>query len=292
MYLALDTCIWLELLKEVEDNIFEEICYWIENNYITHITPSNCIKEWERNKLKKTLEVINGLKTINERILKPFRNNTGLTSTYQPTVIEDVITARVVRVENILKNLSEVAEDSQEVRNEAHRRAVECLAPNHLGDSYRDTINIISLIAYIKSKGYTNVVFSTINYKEFSKGKHSKHDLHPDLLADFNDVGLKYVYCDESPFANTLINSHLRPHLPSYIKYLKDEQKKQEEQKLEERKLTQINAENLDQDFLENIKHIDVILAKENPTPFELKIIKLFKDEHESYEKYILRNIK
>jgi len=51
IYLAVDTCVWLELLKvdfAHENNFFDELLFWIENGHIKCVTTQNLIREWDR----------------------------------------------------------------------------------------------------------------------------------------------------------------------------------------------------------------------------------------------------
>src|SRR5690606_18714749 len=124
--------------------------------------------------------------------------------------------------------------------------------------------------------------FSTINCDDFSLDKSRKHELHPGLNDLFKDANLSYVFCDEDPFGNRLLNVVLRPNLPKYQDYLKEKEKREEEVLLEEKKIvTEENIENPDSDFLENIKHLDIILAKKNPTAFEMEMIRVLVNRHE-----------
>jgi len=296
-YITLDTCVWLGLIKidlHNDNNVFEEICFWIENKHIIHITPENIIREWNRNHAKKTLEIINDTKTLNKNAIGAFKGNANLTSAYQPDVVEKIITKRIDRVDAILKTHSEIAPENQIIYNEAIKRNFDCIAPNHTEDSFRDTINIFTLINYIKSKGYDECCFSTINYADFSEGKSNKHDLHSQLVVDFKNANLEYLYCDEEPFGNKLINIGLRKVLPRFQDYLKDKKDKEEAKALAAKKVVPasvIAIPSPDGDYLENIKYIDMILVRKTPTAFEQDLIKLLTGRHDSYKQYFLNNI-
>jgi len=296
-YITLDTCVWLGLIKidlHNDNNVFEEICFWIENKHIIHITPENIIREWNRNHAKKTVEIINDTKTLNKNAIGAFKGNANLISAYQPDVVEQIITKRIDRVDAILKTHSEIAPENQIIYNEAIKRNFDCIAPNHTEDSFRDTINIFTLINYIKSKGYDECCFSTINYADFSEGKSNKHDLHSQLVVDFKNANLEYLYCDEEPFGNKLINIGLRKVLPRFQDYLKDKKDKEEAKALAAKKVVPasvIAIPSPDGDYLENIKYIDMILVRKTPTAFEQDLIKLLTGRHDSYKQYFLNNI-
>lgn len=295
IYITLDTCVWLGLIKidlHNDNNVFEEICYWIENKHLIHITPENIIREWDRNKAKKLFEISNDIKKINNTIISSFRGTSDLVSAYNPDTIEEIVSKRIDRVETILKVYSEKAEENQNIYKDAIEKNFNCLAPNHTDDSFRDTINILTIINYIKTKGYIDCIFSTINYADFSEGKTKKHDLHNQLIDDFKKANLQYVYCDEEPFANKLLGVYLRPALPKYLDYLKEKKREEDAKILAAKKdMTTITITSPDTDYLENIKHLDLILAKKTPTAFEQELIKSLIGRHESYKQYFFNNI-
>lgn len=295
MYITLDTCVWLGLIKidlHTDNNVFEEICFWVENKHLTHITPENIIREWDRNKAKKLFEISNDIKKLNKTIISSFRGTSDLVTAYQPDTVEEAVLKRIDRVDAILKTHSEIAKESQSIYDEAIKRNFDCLAPNHTGDSFRDTINIITLISYIKSKGYTDCIFSTINYSDFSAEKSRKDDLHPQLVDDFKNANLEYVFCDEDLLANKLLGVYLRPVLPSFQDYLKNKKREEEEKVLAAKKPFATTAIIIpDADFLENIKYIDMILARKTPTAFEHELIKSLIGRHDSYKQYFITNI-
>ncbi len=294
-YISLDTCVWLGLIKidlHNDNNIFEEICYWIENKHLTHITPRNIIREWDRNKIKKHTEISNDLKKLNINIISSFKGTSDLVSAYQPDTVEDTVLKRIERVETILKVHSEIAEENQVIYDDAIQRNIKCLAPNHTDDSFRDTINILTILDYIKIQGYKDCIFSTINYTDFSEGKANKHKLHNQLLDDFKIANLQYVYCDEQPFGNKLFNVSLRPNLPKFQDYLKEKKLEEIAKTLASKKSTTITTiTSPDVDYLENIKHLDIILAKKSPTVFEKEVVKLLINRHDSYRQYFFNNI-
>lgn len=295
-YITLDTCVWLGLLKidlYGDDNVFEEMCYWFENGHLKHITPANVIREWDRHKLEKIEEIVGSIKGLSKnQSIQPFQSDPTITARYETENIREVVRKRMERVEAILKGHSEIAPESTAIIEEAAQRNLDCLAPNHSGDSFRDTINILSLIYYIKSKGYTNAIFSTINYKDFSVDKSRKGELHADLKTMFSDTPLEFVYCHDEDFAVQLLNQYLRPILPNFQDYIKEKRRQKEEAILAAKKATPaVVIENADKDFLDNVKYIDMIVAKAKPTAVEEQILKMITESHESYKKYFLEQL-
>lgn len=159
-------------------------------------------------------------------------------------------------------------------------------------ESFRDTVIILTLTHYLNLKGYTNNFFSTINFKDFSESDSQKHDLHRQLIDEFKRANLQYVFCDETPFASKLLGVFLRPVLPSFQDYLKEKKREEDGKKLAAKKdMTTTTITSPDTDYLENIKYIDMILARKTPTAFEQELIKLLIGRHDSYKQYFLNNI-
>ncbi|WP_432410727.1 PIN domain-containing protein [Rasiella sp. SM2506] len=295
IYITLDTCVWLGLIKidlHKDNSVFEEICYWIENKHLTHITPENIIREWDRHKLKNASNLKNTSKSYYSSIQKQFQGNTSNDSTFISTDLDSLIDERINRVEKILKYFSEQAKENQNIYKEATKKILNCIAPNHSKESFRDTVIILTLTHYLTSKGYTNNFFSTINYTDFSESKSQKHELHHQLSDDFKNANLQYVYCDESPFASKLLGISLRPILPNFQNYLKEKKREEDAKVLADKKdMVTTPVTSPDADYLENIKHLDLILAKKTPTSWEQDMVKSLIGRHDSYKQYFFNNI-
>lgn len=295
--ISIDTSVWLELLKidfRNEDNYFEELCYWIENKCLNHIVSENIITEWNRNKIKYQSEIIEKLKSINANDVRYFRHNTELISTYQADIIVTDVDKRVKRVDVILNILSEKAPHNDDILKDAGNRNLQTFAPNHIQDSFRDTVNILSLISYLKAKGHTNCIFTTLNYKDFSADGGNRYDLHTQLSDDFEKANLSYEYFGENTNFGLRLFNHLRKQLSlfSYQAYLKDKKSKEEAIALAAKKAIAIPPiETPDADYLENIKYIDMILSKKKPTALEEQMLKIITSRHDSYKRYFLRNV-
>jgi hypothetical protein len=286
-FLSLDTCVWLGLIKidlNKEDSVFEEVCYWIENKHIVHIVPANIIEEWNNNMLDKARAIINDIRGALNRDVGAFKGNTDMMSAYQPDVVNDKVNSRIKRVDDILKKYSKVANENDTIYLEAAKRNLTRMAPNNVKDSFRDTVNILTLIHYLNENEHDGCFFSTINYKDFSS-KDDRGTIHSELSDSFTSAKLTYVYCDEEPFAGRLM-ARLRPLLPKFQDHLKERKRLAEEKALLERKAVTEIAEDTDRDFLENIRHLDIILEKSAPTDAEKEMLKSLMDRHPSYKRY------
>jgi len=301
-YITLDTCVWLGLLGidfNNEDNFFEEICFWIEGKHLSLIVPTNIIDEWNRNKEDAKREAIKNLKENEENLLNRFKNDKTLVETYNPDKISEIIQNRIERIDLIL-NTSEKAVVDDTILVEAGKRNLIKFPPNHIKEGYKDTVNILTLINHLKLKKYPKCFFSTID-GDFGVAKNQPYDLHSLLVGEFNEVNLEYIFFGNKKNINDRNNlgatffSELRKdkyNLPSFQDYLMEKKIKEEEKIVEERKINDTpKIDNPDADYLENIKHLDIILAKKTPTIFEQELIKLLIARHNSYKQYFFNNI-
>nr|WP_294921842.1 PIN domain-containing protein [uncultured Flavobacterium sp.] len=295
--ITLDTCVWLQLLQidfQNEDNYLEEICYWIENGHLKHIVPTNIIDEWNRHKNGYQNEIVTYFKKKEKDNIYMFKHNSEMASTYKPEEIEKNVQKRIERIDLIFSLYSEKAPYDDLILIESGIRNLKKVAPNHAGDSYRDTVNILSLMSYLKNKEYKNSIFTTLNYKDFCADSRHRFDLHDGLKTEFKSADLTYEYFGENEVFGTKFFNILRKELKHYDfqVYLKDKKDKEESALLTTKK-SSLTTPILhpDSDYLENIRYIDLILMKKQPTSFEQDLIKSLVTRHESYKQYFLNNI-
>lgn len=294
VYLCLDTCVWLELLRapfDSEDTIFDEILYWIEGGHITCITTQNLIDEWNRQKGKKRLEISKDQQNEDKRSWQ--RANPSRPFTDQSGIYEDILSKRITRIEAVLETRALKASVDNDILIDAGNRNLIELAPNRVKDSYRDTVNILTLINFLKQTGHKPCYFVTINYTDYSETGHPMN-LHPDLQSDFSGASLQYIFYENGSqnYAGKFLHE-LRSHkLPSLVEYLKEKRKKEEDEKLVLRKEeTKVRKTETDTEFLKNLKHIDIILSSESPTRMEQDFLNSLFANHPSYKDYFMKKL-
>jgi hypothetical protein len=291
IYITLDTDAWLKLIHDVDPTYevgpFDEFMFWIEHGHVKIILPQNIKTEWERGKENIVQSAKQQLITASQTGKELFKNHTALSSFYNPDQYETFVRGRVKKIDDIFENC-EIAPTTDDVILKAAKRNLECLAPNHTGDSFRDTINILSLIDHLKQKEYSPCFFITDNYKDFSKNGTKRETLHDHLESDFKEANLEYVYT-----SRRLIYGKLKQQLPSYSEFLKEERRKTEEATLQERKQNEATKnENTSNEFLDNASfYIDRILSKKNPSTYDKKVLQDLIDSHESYKSYFLKKV-
>ncbi|SDE64777.1 hypothetical protein SAMN05216464_10887 [Mucilaginibacter pineti] len=296
MYIAIDTCVWLELLKvdtHPPYNHFDELFYWLDNKYLTCITTQNMIREWDRHKVNSKSTLLQALKAISKDSAEIFTSTTPIDTIYSPDLVESALDNRIARLDFLFKSVAEVAVENENIYVKAARRNLECLPPNHTGDSYRDTINLLSLTEHLKHKVGVPCIFTTINYKDFSDTKNRYH-LHELLEPEFNSLGLQYIFFDNDKknFARKLFDGTLRKLLPSFLDYLK--LKKEQDEKAKIAKVRKVHDEDIDipdSDFVTNCVELDRIASKSSPTALDQHLLSYLFNQHEGYEKYFLRKL-
>ncbi|MDC8105004.1 PIN domain-containing protein [Chryseobacterium sp. B21-037] len=296
IYLAVDTCVWLELLKvdfAHENNFFDELLFWIENGHIKCVTTQNLIREWDRNKISKREDIIRRFKEKQKEISSVLSATEKLNSVYQPDKVEDALNKRIARVDKLFSTAAIVAKESDEIYLDAVKRNIDCLAPNHSKDSFRDTLNILTLKKHVMDSNYPLCIFTTINHSDFSDLP-DKYKLHSHLVQDFRDGKLEYVYFDNAlkTFSGKLFDVKLRPFVPSFTDYLKDEKKKEESRILAERKMEkQMKMDVVDDDFISNTQQIDRILLSKKRTKLDNNILEFLFDLNPRYKEYFLKKL-
>ncbi|PKG42727.1 hypothetical protein, partial [Psychroflexus sp. MES1-P1E] len=77
-----------------------------------------------------------------------------------------------------------------------------------------------------------------------------------------------------------------------FQEHLKKKKQEEDAKVLADKKdMTTINITSPDADYLENIKHLDLILSKKTPTSWEQDMVKSLIGRHASYKQYFFNNI-
>ncbi len=256
-----------------------ELLFWMDKGAVKCILPQNIKDEWERSKSKKIEQAKKKLLEFQKSVSQVIKDSKALREAVSPDKFEAIALDRIARLDNIF-SLSEVAPISDELLLEAGKRNLAVLAPNHTSDSFRDTVNILSLISFIKSKGYTNCHFVSENSKDFSDPT-AKSKLHGQLKDHFDSVGLAYT-CE----IRVLLDK-LRSTMPSYLDFLKEQRLKQASLEVRDKAVAPFLHEDLDNEFLDHLPYIDSILSKQSPTGFEKTMLNTLMQSHPSYRRYV-----
>lgn len=289
IHISLDTDVWLQLLAQPLEggNKFDELLYWIRGNHVKVLLSENILKEWDRTKANKIKEVKREFSKYYKANEALFGNNSTIKSSLEPDRFEEEAQKRIGRLDDIFHNRSIVIPITDEILIQASKRNLNCEAPNHSQDSFRDTVNIFSVINYLeKDRNIDNCYFTTLNYKDFSAGKNEKEKLHEQLEIEFDEVGLEYVYNYER-----LWGIYLKQYLPDYLEYLKQKEDEKLKKSEKEKKYELINIHDHPPSYLSNINVIDIILGNDKPSSAQVNFIIDLMNEDEAYFKYVFKNV-
>ena len=197
IYLALDTCVFAELLKNIEFNdILNQILYWHKSGMIDILVPDIVLEEWENNKddfekfrrniikqklnnTKEILEIVKGDNSELIKVLSEFDINNN--------VIEDLN-----KIDSMLNTGINIS-ISDAVKLKATDYAVNKKAPFKGKNSMADALIVFSVIEYLENKSNrTDAIFVSHNTSDFSQSKSLKFQLHQDLKTEFEKVQLQF----------------------------------------------------------------------------------------------------
>lgn len=273
--------------------MFEELLFWIENGQICCITTPNLQTEWHRDKGGKKSEIINDLKLVDRRLLERVAPIADFRSLLHADAADKLLTKRIERLDHIFTTMAMMADCEEEIYIDAVKRNLACIAPNHIKDSLRDTVNILTILRFVKEKNLTPCLFVT-NDGDFNAGKENKLQVHIQLESDFKAANLEYIFfeTDNGNFGGTLFHKLRSFKLPSLRDHLREEKSANESRKLQQKKQDEENLrQKVDPSFLENLPHIDLILDKPSPSELDREILDIFFRKHPGYKEYFMKNL-
>ncbi len=289
-YLALDTNIWLNLLKEgtASDNSLNFLDHWIDGQHIKILLPEIIVTEWKRNRENKKKVLIQDWRDFLNRAKKIFDSsyvNDVITSEY----VEQRVEKQLEIVEDIFDNHAIVIPITENVKLKSVEKALEKKAPFHRKSSMADALILHSFLDYIESQQLMGCFFITNNTDDFSE-TNSKSKIHSDLKDEFNKLGVRYF--TDIKRAIYIFKTELQ--LPEVIDERSTKNRRNEIQKISEAisnpESTRI-LDSLEDSYLDNIQHIDIVLGRNKPTKSQVKFVLDLIKSDVSYEKYFFRKV-
>jgi len=291
IYLTLDTNIWINSLYESgkDYNFIESLEYWIEKGDVQILLPEIIKKEWERNREKHKENCVEVWRMFFNKAIKVFyAHSEVIKQLMTPENLEERAEVQIKRIENIFEN-SILIPITDEYKIKATELAEQKAAPffddkNSIGDAYI----YISMIDFITKKELLNCIFISCNYKDFSKDKGSKDIIHPNLESEFTKLKIKYYNCIED-----FLIAH-SSQLPDISEYKKRKALKEELRKIERALLLPQPLESftgLQDSYIEDIEHLDIILEKKTPTKKEASFALALINSEDSYKRHFLRKV-
>lgn len=193
-YLVIDTCVWLDIGKEIVDTtIIDKITDFVKRRKICILIPCLIKEEWDKHKVEKII-------THNEQSilgkLKNIKDLSNFITDEKKDTIKDIISIKDEIVENAKKRSAEMIEKiefifnypttkiiliNDQVKLQAIEWGLEKKAPFHRKSSMSDALIILGAANYIKAHNLYQSLFITSNIKDFSSEKNKKQ-IHDDLL--------------------------------------------------------------------------------------------------------------
>lgn len=201
--LVLDTCSWLDLAKPRFKEAFDDLEAQVRNEQIELLTTDIIIEEWDRNKERILKEIIHSIRDNAKNAIKmaeylPLAEQADLNKIIKKYKDieknqEDLAKTYLSKIESFLK-ASPKFTVSDDVKLKMAERALTKKAPFHNNkNNMADALIFFGAKDYLKAQSGedTKLIFVTINYTDFCKGK-GDTSIHPDLddenVVLFNNV--------------------------------------------------------------------------------------------------------
>jgi hypothetical protein len=263
IYLTFDSNIWIYLLNDSwkENNPLDYLEHWIEEGHITILLPEIILSEWDRNRDKEKVERKKKLKEFflmaDEIIPLEF-----IKDQRKPENIDKIVENQFIRIENLIKSKAKIIPLENETKFKLIEWGVLKKAPMHKKSSVADAIIILSLFDFVEQNLDNEFIFITENTEDFYQKVEKKQSIHPDLqvnfeklkIADYRNLNYAMHYLKGKLPVTIDINSKKENriknqvssfvHNPSIVKKLN----------------------NFKDIYLEDIKHLELIVKSENPT--------------------------
>lgn len=204
--ILVDTCVWLDLAKDPEQqtllNVIEEL---VNNEELILIVPRIVVVEFARNKERIIKECGQSLSGVFKRV-KGVVDKFGDPETKQAVIeqlndvdykipsLGEAAIVSITRIEKLLKG-SIIIEVTDDIKLRAIQRAIENRAPfHHQKNSINDAIIIETYAAYIRDINSNGIRFAfvTHNKKDFSIQNGNDRLPHPDFASYFSKIKSRY----------------------------------------------------------------------------------------------------
>ncbi len=298
-YIFLDTNNWIYLSNgfnalsnkydELHLKIFEIIKKKVDDSELIFLVNDIIIEEWERNRSTAT----NQVRDI-EKKTKSYQDQLHAIDVYAGGGLNEIkkiqqrldkatefkkatLTEHAKQVEYFLLNQTVSIDIPNEVKIEAADMAAQKKAP-FIGDkknSMSDALILLSSISYLseiskvdpstseKECQFPESFFVSSNKGDFS-APNNKEEIHPDLKPVLHETNTKFYYT-----------------LSQLIKSLGYDLTDEEEAEID----------NFDTDYLDNLKHLDMVISKWTKNAFDEEIVISLFSKNNNYKQYFFKNL-
>jgi|GEM_PF-4421028 len=118
IYLAIDTDVWLHLAAtgfDKEQNLFDELCYWIEAGVVNCIVPEQIVDEWHRNQENKIKRIKTAINASAGELQQVVKDDRSLNKLYSASNFESVSRGRAARIDKLFREQVLIAPVTKEI---------------------------------------------------------------------------------------------------------------------------------------------------------------------------------
>jgi hypothetical protein len=192
--LLIDTCSWKQLVSKIEfSKELRQIHSWALNKEVVFLCPEVLAEEWQKHREHEIKEITKA-QTRHEKHLKLYQVPLA---TIQRQVAKELLESQIQAIDEIF-NLSVKLVTSEEVKARTFDYRKDRKAPFHVKvDSDKDAALIFSTLDHVAKNEPNRLVFLSDNHNDFTSSV-DIDSLHPDILADYLNVSVKYFRKPES----------------------------------------------------------------------------------------------
>ncbi len=189
--ILIDTCSWIDILTEEENELLSCLDYWNKSKKIKLITHEEVIKEWNTHKNKHRNRFSNSLQTKYKHAKKVLKiENLEIPIMLEPKTRH--IDNQIKTIDNLLSEAL-ILETTNKIKTFCIDRTISPKkAPYHNKiDSTKDAYIIFSALDYFNNRS-ENFLFISSNKNEFGSPENLERVIHPEIIELYNNSKIEY----------------------------------------------------------------------------------------------------
>lgn len=229
-YIIADTCVWMNMAKDINDKNLEKLIELVKQNKISILLPTIVRDEWTRNiksevityakdsydkKVENVISLNKYLSLENKKKYKKLIDDIKVSKINY----EKHINERIYIIESLFNFESTKNIDiSETIKTKAVQLALNKEAPFHKKSSMGDALIIHSSVEYIKKHKIYPSFFVSENKDDYSEDNKKKHnEIHKDLKKYFDMYKIEY-YTEIGKLLNKIENNTVSDENSNFIR--------------------------------------------------------------------------
>lgn len=186
----IDTCSWIDLLSEEENDLLKQLEFWKDNNRIQIVTNEIVILEWNKHKENAKGRFYDSLNTKYKHAREVIkRENLYISKNINPVL--EIIETQISTIDKLLEKALVLKTSSDIKAYCSDRTILPRKAPFHNKlDSTKDAYIIFSALYHFNDLK-EDFIFISSNKNEFG-APNNQQIIHPELIEDFKDTKVSY----------------------------------------------------------------------------------------------------